>query len=173
MNKTLFKEEQKQKHPWVWLVIFPILGVLIYLLSWNENNGFSNPQDQDAIKGLIVVGIFLLGLMIGLTLLFYKMQLVVNIRTDGIYLRYPPFVNKEKFIPKETIDRYEVRKYNPNREFRGHGVKKGLIKNSGRAYTVSGNKGLQLYLKSGEKVLIGTQRKEAILYAMDKMMNSE
>jgi hypothetical protein len=37
------------------------------------------------------------------------------------------------------------------------------------AYTISGNKGLQLYLKNGREVLLGTERPEAIAKAMKRM----
>ena len=42
-----------------------------------------------------------------------------------------------------------------------------------RHITVSGKIGLQLYLKNGAKLLIGTQKKQAIEYAMEKLMNIE
>jgi hypothetical protein len=40
----------------------------------------------------------------------------------------------------------------------------------GRAYNISGNIGLQLYLNNNKKVLFGTQRQQAILHAMDTVM---
>ena len=81
-------------------------------------------------------------------------------------------MSKERFYSKAEIDKYEIRKYHPNREYSGHGVKRGKRK-SGKAYTVSGRLGLQLFFSNGEKVLIGTKRKEAIKYAMEKMMNNK
>ena len=134
MSKSLFKEEQKFSHPWIWLVIFPTLGSLIFLLKLNELNGEIPPLDEkDDILGFIIIGVFLFVMMVGLTILFYKMRLETQIKPDGIYFRYPPMVSKERFILKTEIDKYEIRKYNPNREYRGHGVKKGLRK-AGKAY---------------------------------------
>ena len=43
----------------------------------------------------------------------------------------------------------------------------------GMSYTVSGNIGLQIYFKNGKKLLIGTQRKQALEYAMEKLMQKE
>ena len=75
------------------------------------------------------------------------------------------------------IEKYEVRKYNAFREYGGYGIKGRKpgrrFRGKGYAYNISGNTGLQLYLKDGKKVLIGTQRGEAIKYAMDKMMKGE
>ncbi len=119
------------------------------------------------------MGGFMFIMMVGLTILFYKMRLLTQVKPDGIYIKYPPFVNKERMISKAEISSFEIRKYNARREYKGHGVKRGRsIKNAGMAYTVSGNMGLQIYLKNGKKILIGTQRKEAFKHAMEKMMNN-
>ena len=173
MSKLLFKEEQKFSHPWLWLVLFPALGLLIFLLQFKDGEGaFSDPDEKDDILGLIIVGIFLFVMMIGLTVLFYKMRLVTYIKPDGIYFIYPPMINKERFISKAEISKYEIRKYHPSKEYSGHGVKRGRRK-TGRAYTVSGRTGMQLYLINGQKILIGTHRKEAIKHAMEKMISND
>ncbi len=41
------------------------------------------------------------------------------------------------------------------------------------AYTIAGNIGLQLYMADGKKFLLGKQNKQAIEYAMKKMMKGE
>ncbi len=173
MTKILFKEEQKFSTPWIFLVIFPTLALLVYLLKYNEwKGGAIDVSEKDDILGLIIFGVALFIMMVGLTILFYKMKLITRIKPDGIYFRYPPIINKEKFISKTEISSFEIRKYHPSREYSGHGVKRGKRK-SGRAYTVSGRIGLQLYMTSGQKILIGTHRKEAIKSAMAKMMSND
>jgi len=171
-SKILFKEEQKFSTPWIFLVIFPALAALIFLLKYNEwKDGSIDISEKDDILGLAILGGALFIMMVGLTILFYSMKLITQIKSDGIYIKYPPIISKERFYSKAEIDKYEIRKYHPNREYSGHGVKRGKRK-SGRAYTVSGRLGLQLYLTGGQKMLIGTQRKEAIKYAMEKMLNN-
>lgn len=159
--------------PWIFLVIFPALGLLVYFLSMNdEDGGIMNPQNKDDVVGLIIFSASLFVMMTGLTILMFKMKLETSINQDGIYFRYPPIINKERFISRAEISSFEVRRYSPNREYGGHGVKKGKRK-SGRAYTVSGREGLQLYLTNGQKILIGSHRKEAIKSAMAKMMSND
>ncbi|MCF8369764.1 MAG: hypothetical protein K9G76_12060 [Bacteroidales bacterium] len=173
MKNPIFTEEQKYSHPWIWMVIFPILATLIFLLQINETENKSLSElDQDALLGLIIMSCIFFVMMLGLTVLFYKMKLSTRITQDAIYFKYPPIVVKEKKITKNEIKSYEVRKFQPGKEYGGHGVKKGRRK-VGRGYTVGGRIGLQLYLKSGEKILIGTRRKEAIRYAMEKMMSTK
>jgi hypothetical protein len=172
-SKVLFKEEQKFSHPWIWLVIFPALALLIFLLKYKEwQGGLIDADEKDDILGLIVLGVSLFIMMVGLTILFYKMKLITLIKPDGIYFRYPPMINKERFISKAEISKYKIRKYHPSREYSGHGVKRGRRK-TGRAYTVSGRIGLQLYLSNGQKILIGTHRKEALKHAMEKMISKD
>jgi hypothetical protein len=175
MSRVLYTEEQRFSTPWIFLVIFPTLASIIFLLKFNEwNREVIEVSEKDDILGLIIMGVIFFVVMVGLTIMFYKMRLVTQIKSDGIYFKYLPFINKERFISKEEIKNYEVRKYNPNREFGGHGVKKQRrMRNSGKSYTVSGRLGLQLYLTNDEKILIGTHRKEALKHAMDKMMNND
>ena len=97
------------------------------------------------------------------------MKLIVVVRRAGIFYRYPPFIIKEQYFLKEEIDRFEIRKYSPIREYSGWGIKYSWGK-SGRAISVKGKLGLQLYLKDGKKVLFGTQRTEALKRAMIRMM---
>lgn len=171
-SKILFKEEQKFSTPWIFLVIFPVLALVIFFAKYNEwEGGPIDVSEKDDILGLSILGIILFIMMVGLTILFYKMKLTTQIKSDGIHIKYKPMMSKERFYSKAEIAKYEIRKFNPKREYGGHGVKRGKRK-SGRAYTVSGRLGLQLYLSSGDKVLIGTQRKEAIKYAMEKMLNN-
>ncbi len=173
MTRTLFKEEQKFSTPWIFLVIFPVLAMVIFFAKYNDwEEGSFDISEKDDILGLAILGGIMFIMMVGLTILFYSMKLTTQIKSDGISIKYYPLMSKERFYSKATIKKFEIRKFNPNREYGGHGAKRGKRK-SGRSYTVGGRLGLQLYLSSGDKVLIGTKRKEAIKYAMEKMMNNE
>ena len=167
-SKILFKEEQKSSTPWIFLVIFPVLAMVIFFAKYNEWEAGEN----DNILGLAILGVIMFIMMVGLTILFYSMKLTTQIKSSGISIKYYPLMSKERFYSKAEIEKYEIRKFNPKREYGGHGAKRGKRK-SGKAYTVSGRLGLQLFFSNGEKVLIGTKRKEAIKYAMEKMMNNK
>jgi len=176
MTKVIFKEEQKFGYPWFWMVYIPLTAGSIIYFTWGFNKQLiqgepfgDNPMSD---TGLIITSIFYVLLMIGLTLLFYKMKLVVEIRNDGLYYRYPPLINKFKMISIEEIEQIEVRQYKPIKEYGGWGIKTGA-KKYGKAYNVKGNIGLQLHLKNGNKILFGTQRKAAIGDAASKMINVE
>jgi hypothetical protein len=78
-----------------------------------------------------------------------------EIYTDGIYVRFRPFHSKPRFYPWSEIAHCEVRKYKPLLEYGGWGIRKGF---GGTAFNVRGNMGLQLVIKGGKRVLIGTQK---------------
>lgn len=176
MAKTFFKEEQKFTQPWFWLIFIPIIfGSLVFFgLGFHQqlirNEPFGDNPMPDA--ALIAFGLFTILITIGITVLFYRMKLEVEIRSDGIYYRYPPMIGKFRKIPRDTIEHLEVRRYKPLKEFGGWGIKTGT-KKYGKAYNVKGNIGLQLVLKNGDKILFGTQRKAAIQDAANKMMQAE
>ncbi len=181
MKKILFKEEQRFKQPWVWLILVPasVAVIVVFGFAFDKQLVQGEPWGDKPMSdtGLLVFGIFIILLMVGLTILFYKMKLIIEIRADGIYYRYPPMIQKFRDIPHGSIERYEVRKYKPIREYGGWGIKNHgnprKRRKYGSAYNVSGNIGLQLYLKDGKKILLGTQRGDAIKYAMEKLLKAQ
>ena len=181
MTKIFFKEEQRYKQPWMWLILIPsfVAVIIIFGYGFNKQLFQGEPWGDKPMsdEGLLVVGIFLFLMMTGLTVLFYKMKLITEVREDGLYFRYPPLMMKFRIIKPDIIEKYEIRKYKPIREYGGWGIKTHghKIKRNkfGTAYNVSGKLGLQLHLMDGKKILIGTQRGEALRHAMDKMMRDK
>jgi hypothetical protein len=98
---------------------------------------------------------------IGLPALCFIGKLVVEVREEYLYLRYTPFLTRQ--IPLDTIQRWEARTYSPIWEFGGWGIRGGFGK---RAYSVSGNQGVELELFDGQRVMIGSQRAPALAEAI-------
>lgn len=156
----------------LWLTVLVPFVYGIYVQEVLKKPFGDNPMSTE---GLIVVGIASVVVM-GLILVFmFVSKLKTKITTEAIYIAYPPLFRKPKKITPDLIDRFEVRKYRPIGEYGGYGIKNKhrRRRKSNMAYIVSGNVGLQLYFKSGKKLLIGTQRKQAIQYAMEKLMEKK
>ena len=175
MEKVLFSEEQRHDQWWFWLImIFLLFAVIVpFLYGIYSQEILDKPFGDNPMstEGLIVTGSFSVIIIIVVILLLFKLRLKTKITTDALWFAYPPIINKWKKIVPEEIDKFEIRTYSSTREFGGHGMKRR--RKYGMSYTVSGNIGLQIYFKNGRKLLIGTQRKQAIEYAMEKMMNRE
>jgi hypothetical protein len=175
MEKTFYHEEQKIKPGIAWLIMFPIFtgmnilfGIGLYQqLSLGKPWGDEPMSDDRLILTTVLVNLVLIGVLF----LMLKVKMILEIRESGLFYRFLPFIRKEKKISCEEIERYEVRQYKPIQEYGGWGFRQrsGRFRNAGLAYNISGNIGLQLYLKNGKKILFGTQRKEAIRDAMNKM----
>ncbi len=74
-----------------------------------------------------------------------------------------------KHFDYSEIETYEARQYRPLRDFGGWGIRFGR---SGRAYTVSGNQGVQFVFKNGQRLLIGSQHADRLVEAVDHNMKS-
>jgi hypothetical protein len=174
MEKVLFREEQRFNQWWLWLIIIAstLISTVPFMIGIYTQEVLGKPWGNNpGSTGLLVFVLVLdLVIMLGINWLFLKMSLHVEIREGGLHYKFPPLLVKWKLISKEEIERFEVRTYRPVTEYGGWGIKGNSRK---KAYNVSGNIGLELVLKNGRKVLFGTQKKEAIKYAMEKMMNGE
>jgi hypothetical protein len=81
---------------------------------------------------------------------FSSVKFATQIRTDGIYVRFPPF---QPFFTKYTrnnIGDVYLRNYNALTEYNGWGIKTGL---AGRGYIVAGDTGIQLGFFNGPRLL--------------------
>ncbi len=145
----VFVEEQRFRQLWLFIILIISLGIPLVIIGLDVLN--SDGTDSEALIGLIVVAISTF-LTFGL---IYSMRLKTRIDEKGIHYQFSPFHWSLKLIPWEDIQTAGYRKYDPLGEYGGWGIK-GFRKH-GRAYNVSGNKGIQLVLKSGKKILFGTQ----------------
>jgi hypothetical protein len=141
---TEFKETQRFTQWWLWLVLVGSWVVLMYSLATVQ------PQTTLAYFISFVVGMLL-------PIFFWQMRLMTRITEEGIYVRFVPFHFKEQFYPWESIESAQVRTYSPLMEYGGWGIKYGF-NGQGKVFNVAGDQGLQLVFKSGEKLLIGTQK---------------
>jgi hypothetical protein len=99
---------------------------------------------------------------IGLPLFLAWLRLVIDVDDQGVTLRYAPLSGRR--IRFDEIERCEAVDYQPLRQYGGWGVR-GL--GSNRAYNVSGSQGVRLHLRSGDLVLIGSQRAHDLALAID------
>jgi len=115
---------------------------------------------------LAIVGPGIMLFTLGFTYLFYSLKLITEVRNDGLYIRFFPL--SHRIIPFENIKYCEVRTYRPIKEYGGWGIRYGR---KGKAYNVSGNRGVQLKLSEGKPLLIGSQKPEELARTINKKRN--
>jgi len=165
----IYREEQMFAGWLRWLVnISMIAAALLSVFALRKEFSGQNPPDTPELILAITAGI---GVPILIVVLFFFLKLETEVRPDGLYLRYIPFHNHfRKFAPDDFRECY-ARQYKPIREYGGWGIRCGLF-GMGRAYNVSGNKGVQLVFNNGKKLLIGSQRAEELEQAIRSIIRT-
>ncbi len=175
MAKLLFSEEQHYTLWWVVVIwILALFAVLVPFLYGIDTQGVLNKslgENSLNTEGWLITGIFLGFPILFIVLVMAQIRLKTKITTDGIWIAYPPKFKKWKMISPEEIKNYEIKTVRIIRLYGGYGIL--FRRKYGKAYILSGNTGLQLYLKNGGKLLIGTNKKQAIQYAMEKLIKRE
>ena len=85
------------------------------------------------------------------------MGLITELRRDAVKVWLWPLFWRT--IRYEDIVEAEARQYNPLTEYGGWGMRWGI---SGQAWNVSGRYGVQLVLRDGRRVLIGSRESEEL-----------
>lgn len=151
MTEQLFSENQRFSKWFRW----PIL-LLIVWLAYSQWDFLSVEERFKSWKNWEIVVVPMV-----LFVLFSILQLKTHISKEGVSVQFLPFHWKPKLYSWDSISTIEIRKYSPIQEYGGWGIKYGWG-GQGISYTVSGSIGLQLTLKNGKKVLIGTKKGEEI-----------
>jgi hypothetical protein len=142
---TQFEEKQKFNQWWLWVILlsFPIISV--------------GPFDDNEINVYYV----LIGLAI--PLLFYLFELRIKVNNDGLHYQFSPFHLKFHTIKMDEIESFKAMEYSPLKEYGGWGIKYGF---KGKAYNVSGNKGVKVFLKNGANIMFGSQKHKELAKAL-------
>jgi hypothetical protein len=168
MSRIYFKEEQRFTQVWIWMLLLALTGIWVWQLVQQVFMGipFGNNPSSDLV--IILTGFFPLLAII----LFRILTLETIINEEGVGYRFKPFQRKLKVIKAGDIQRYEVKKYSPLKDYGGWGVRLGSF-NKGKAYNVSGNQGVLFELKNGKRFLLGTQKPSEIRSALERLMNAD
>ncbi|MDZ7337918.1 MAG: DUF6141 family protein [candidate division KSB1 bacterium] len=163
-ERPLFREEQRFRQPWLWALV-----VLIAAFSWYSfvvQIVLQRPVGQRPASDVIVAVVWLL-FGLGLVALMWGAKLLTEVRSDGLYVRLVPFHWRWHVVPYDQIVRFQACTYRPIRDYGGWGIRYG---SKGKAYNVSGNRGVELELAGGRHLLIGSQQPEAVVRAMEQAM---
>ena len=144
----IFEENQKFTQWWLWVILlsFPIISV--------------GPFDDNEINIYYV----LIGLLI--PCFFFLLQLRVKVSAEGLHYQFFPFHIKSHTIKLEDIEKFKAMEYSPLKEYGGWGIK---YRFKGKAYNVSGNKGVKIFLKNGLNIMFGSQKYNELAKALKQV----
>jgi len=161
----VFNEEQRFTQTWlvVLLVVSITAPIILTIKGYIKENTLMTTNEFVLKLGLILVA--------ASAIFFFKLK--TRIDEIGIHYHFFPLYFSMKLISWNEISKVGIRTYYPISEFGGWGLRGGFFfnKGKGRAINVSGNIGIQLVLKNGEKLLIGTQKKNEAIRALETYKN--
>ena len=163
-----YYESQRFRQWWVLLILavslsLPlIIGIIEYFSQSAISGETTRREDLILFAGFALFGLFV----------FLSFRLETRINARGIHYRFFPVHLRFHTILWDEVAEVFVREYQPIREYGGWGIRFGLFNKTGKAYNVSGNRGIQIILKNGKKVLIGTQNPHEVQLLLDKLHNS-
>lgn len=160
-----FREVQRFTQWWIWPLVLIASGAAWFAAI--AHFFMADASAKGRMPDILMIAIWLL-VGIGLPLLLLFIMLVVEVRPDGLYYRYYPFHLAYQRIPYEEIKTAEARTYRPVREYGGWGIR--YSRKNGKAYNVSGDRGVQLELLDGRRVLFGSQRADELAAALNEAM---
>jgi hypothetical protein len=155
-NSILFTETQRCRQWWLWLILVLLNGANTWFLlkKYVYKKPFPDTIYHSYSGGEVGSLITLL-----VTVFILMMKLETKIKSNQIEVRFFPFHLSFKQFQSNTIESAFVRTYKPLAEYGGWGLRIEFI-GRGKAFNISGNKGIQLVFKDGRKLLIGTQKPE-------------
>lgn len=157
------------------------------VILFEEVQQFTRASVRDFIK--ILMGIVFIALVVSLVLekgrmtdysrlliIFLPLLLVANfilgsklimhIRSDGIYVRFPPWQRKFAKYDWENIAEIFAKDYKPMQEFMGWGIRyaPGKI-----GFIVAGNSCIEIVFKNGNRVIVTTHSKDEVNEILRRM----
>ena len=150
----VFKEEQRFRQVWLMVLLGFSLIVPIALITDAYLKDNTNMTTNEFLGTLIGI--------IASVLLIFVFKLSTKMDEKGIHYQFFPFHFSMKTLLWSEITCAEIRTYDPIGEYGGWGLRYSFNKKRGNAINVSGDIGIQLTLTNGKKLLIGTQKKEAV-----------
>ncbi len=136
MGKS-FIEIQKIRQIWAIILMLLVNALAIYYFPFES----------------ILILVF-----VDLLLVFFQLKTKIN--EKGISYQLFPFHLKEKIFTWDEIAEANIRKYSPIWDYGGWGYRYSF--KNGKAFNISGNIGLQIILKNGDKILLGTNKTEEL-----------
>ena len=193
MNKryTTFSELQRLNR-WIILPIF-IPVILLFIIGCIIQLGLGKPWGNNPLPDVGLIIITFVMLLLSTNILWIHLKTFID--RDGIHIRMwmcPFYVKTKSFLWVDIAEVY-IRKYRPVAEYGGWGIQNGKdsrnpLENlrfsvgkikipqketNNMAYNMSGNIGLQLVMKDGKKILIGTHKSDELSEVLQKLWKPE
>ena len=148
-------EEEQRLAPWIVGFTYLVLALALFII-------YSTLPDES--EGLDAFTLIALPIIVA-TLAFTMLKMTTRVDGEGVRIKTLYFISR--LIEFSEIESAEAVTYRPLLDYGGWGLR---ISHKGKAYNLSGNRGVQLHLTRGRRVLIGSQRADALAASIQSGM---
>jgi len=160
-ESLVFREVQRFA---LWLRAAIVAGALAMVaLCWFVLAETASQQGAAQVFVVIFCVALMVILPVGIAVFFLMLKLETEVRRDGLYIRFFPIHIRYRRFTRADIVRHFACSYRPIRDYGGWGIRFGP---QGKAYNVSGNRGVQLVFRDGKRLLIGSQKADELAEAI-------
>lgn len=151
----VFHEIQRMDQWWMKGILFILWGFLLFTCyKWFiQKSPVGNVTENDLFGQITILLITMFTLF-----LLHSLKLTTKIDGNGTHYQFFPFHLRFRTVPWASMESCAIRQYSPIMEYGGWGLR--WSPRNGMAFNVAGNMGIQIYLKTGKKILLGTQDPE-------------
>jgi hypothetical protein len=160
---VLFNEIQRFRQVWIWAILTVSLTVSVLVCMYLIFKGPPAIKEKRMFVS-VILGMDLL-IFIVIMIVVYSMNLRVQVRSTGLYVRFYPFQKSFVHYPVDDLKQWYCKTQNAVSDYGGWGIRHGR---KGNAYTVSGDSGVLIEFRDGRKnIFIGSQVPHELLSALD------
>jgi hypothetical protein len=175
-NHTIrFAETQYFRQLWLWLTMGGTAVLTMGLFAWGlyvqlvQGEPWGDKPMSDT--ALIVTAILVFAFDLALLALFVWGHLRTEVRDDGLYVRLVPIHLSFHRLPLVDVRQVEAVTYRAIMDYGGWGIRYSFSK-KGKAYNVSGNRGVRLTYTTGRHLLLGSQQPDQLATAIEALRES-
>lgn len=161
---SLFREEQRPRQWWIWVVVLAVAGLTWW--TFIRQMVLGQPVGEEPLPTWAAWLMFLV-VGVGLPVAAAQLKLVLDVTAEQVTIRFAPLTRR--VIPMAEIEEAVARTYDPIKEYGGWGIKGWSRRNM--AYNMSGNRGVELTLRDGRQVMLGSQRADELERAIEKSLS--
>ena len=166
-SELIFNEVQQFRQPLLW-ILFCVICVITIFVIYFVLKKLTNARKKS--KVVVISSVTPIVIIILIAVLLFIAKLEVQVRPGGISVRFFPLHFSFEEIPFEKIKEYRQVTFSPISDYGGWGIRYG---SKGKAYIVSGEKGVLLKFKDGsDDLCIGSQQPEQLFAVLDGLKKS-
>ncbi|MBP1908658.1 DUF6141 family protein [Methanolobus bombayensis] len=161
-DSIIFREVQKFRQLWLLILLLATTGLVWYFaieqLVYDRSFGNNPLSDRGMLINLVLIGIIL-------PIFILSIRLVVEVRNSGLYVKFFPIHLSFKHFTFSDISSAEAVRYSPLKDYGGWGIRYGR---KGKAYNISGKKGLLLTFTNGKRLMLGSKEPEVLKMSIEQ-----